>query len=94
MKQRKNILERVVHGADLITEPLPRQALVELAGEHRLLIENHHGVTEYGTNEICVKVSYGQLSVYGSCLELARMTKEQLVITGRIDGVKVCRGRK
>lgn len=94
MKQRKNILERAALAVDLPGEPLPKLPLVELAGECRVLIENHHGVTEYGSDEIRVKVTYGQLCICGTGLELAKMTKEQLVITGRIDGVTLLRGRK
>jgi sporulation protein YqfC len=94
VKQRGKILERVVLGADLPGESLPGQPLVEIVGECRVLIENHHGVTVYGCNEICVKVRYGQLCICGAGLELSRMTKQQLVITGRIDGVSLQRGRR
>lgn len=94
MKQRKNLLERMAFAADLSTEPLPKLPLVELAGEHRVLVENHLGVIQYGCQEICVKVSYGHISISGKCLELARMTKEQLVVTGVIESVCLCRGRK
>lgn len=94
MKRNGNFLERVAQAADLTTEPLPKLPLVELAGEHRVLIENHHGVIQYGCEEICVRVNYGYISILGSNLELARMTKEQLVITGRIDAVHLCRGRQ
>lgn len=91
MKQRAKILDRVARGTDLITESLIMQPLVELAGERRVLIENHNGVTQYNTCEICVKVKYGEVCVHGAELELARMTSEQLVITGRIDSVQLCR---
>lgn len=93
MKQREKILERLVNAADLRAEPLPCVPLVELAGERRVLIENHQGVVQYGSNEICVKVTYGRLRICGNNLELARMTKDQLVITGLIEGVQLCRGR-
>lgn len=91
MKKREKILERVVLGSDLPGEAIPGQPLIEIAGESRVLIENHHGVTVYGCNEIHVKVGFGQLCICGSGLELARMTKCQLVITGRIDCVTLQR---
>lgn len=94
MKQRGKLLERVVLGADLPGEALPGMPLVEIVGEERVLIENHRGVVAYGCKEICVKVRYGHLCVCGMGLELARMTKHQLVITGRVDSVSLCRGRK
>lgn len=94
MNERRNILNKVILGADLPGEALPGQPLVEITGECRVLIENHKGVTVYGCNEIRVNVRFGSLSVCGSGLELVRMTKQQLVITGRIDGVSLHRGRR
>lgn len=93
MKQRRSILQAITEGADLPAEPLPGMPLVELAGDRRVLIENHHGVTEYGREKIQVQVRYGQLCICGAGLELARMTKEQLVICGRIDSVSLVRRR-
>ncbi len=70
---------------DLPGESLPGQVLVEISGENRVLIENHCGVREYSRERIGVKVKYGMLQVCGSCLELRCMTREQLVISGKID---------
>ncbi len=93
MGWKDTMVERFVMGADLPGESMPGQTLVELAGDGRVLVENHCGVIAYGSSEICVKVRYGVLSVRGSGLKLARMTKEQLVIIGRIDCVSIHRGR-
>lgn len=93
MKQREGLLQRMALAADLPGEALPGLPLLELAGEQRVLIERHRGVIAYGREEICVKVSYGCISVTGEGLELARMTKEQLVITGRINGIQLFRGK-
>ena len=94
MKQHRHILQRLTESADLPAEALPRVPLVELAGDRRVLIENHKGVTEYGTEKICVQLSYGHLCICGTGMELSRMTKEQLVISGRIDSVTLLRRRK
>lgn len=91
MGQRRNWMERLAEGMDLPGEPLPGQPVVELAGDRRVLIENHRGVTGYSREEICVKVSYGIVRVCGCGLELSRMTREQLVISGRIDGISLQR---
>jgi len=70
---------------DLPGESLPGQVVVEITGENRVLIEHHCGVREYSRERIGVKVKYGVLQVCGSCLELRCMTREQLVISGKID---------
>lgn len=92
MKQQKYILDRMAVSADLSSEPIPKQPLVELAGDRRVIVENHYGVVGYGAHEICVKVRFGRVLIYGDGLELVRMTKEQLVVMGTIDGVKFCKG--
>lgn len=91
---RKHWVQRIADGADLAAEPLPGVPVVELAGEHRVLIERHGGVTEYSREKICVKVRYGQVSICGCGLELTCMTREQLVISGRIDCVQLHRRKK
>ncbi len=77
---------------DLQDEPLPGLPLVELAGDRRVLIEKHMGVTEYARERIVVRVKFGHICVSGCNLVLARMTKSQLVISGTIDGVHIIRG--
>lgn len=91
MSRGMNWLQRLADSADLTGEPMPAQPLVELAGDRRVFIEHHQGVTQYTREKICVKVKYGQVAVLGCGLELCRMTKEQLVIQGRIDGVTLIR---
>ncbi len=86
-------MERLAMAADLTDEPIPGQPLVELAGNCRVLIEHHRGVTEYGRNQISIRVKYGCVTVLGQNLELTKMTKEQLVITGCIECVRLERRR-
>ena len=91
MDRRYGILGKLAEGMDLPGEAIPGQPLVELLGNRRVLIENHRGVTEYRKDRIGVRVGYGQIVVCGTGLELARMSKEQLIILGRIDSVSLCR---
>jgi len=84
---RKDLWERL----DLPGECLPGQVLVEIAGDSRVLIEQHRGVREYSREKIGVRVRYGLVQVCGSGLELRCMTREQLVISGRIDSVTLKR---
>ncbi len=83
----KRFIERIAAAADLQAEPLPGLPLVEIAGDRRVLIEQHCGVTEYGRCRICARVKFGAVVISGSGLELTRMTPQQLIVTGRIDGV-------
>lgn len=91
MKKDRNILQWIAEGADLAGEPIPGQSLVELSGDCRVLIENHCGVIEYSRERIGIGVKYGQVTVCGCGLELCRMTREQLIICGRIDTISLIR---
>lgn len=91
MGRGRHLIDRLTEEADLAAQPLPGRPIVEISGDNRVLIENHFGVKEYGTQRITVKVKYGYVCVCGSGLELQRMTREQLVIRGRIDCVTVQR---
>ena len=89
MGKARRWLDQLADQADLPGEAgLP---LMELAGDRRGLIEHHQGGTQYSSGCICVKVKYGLLSVEGCGLELARMSREQLIIRGRIDQVRLIR---
>lgn len=90
MKQERHWMERLTDGLDLPGE-VTGLPLVELAGDRRVLIEHHKGIVQYQNEHICVKVSYGTVSVCGCGLHIARMTKEQLIIHGRIDSVSINR---
>ena len=94
MGKGRMFLERLAEEADLGTDGIPGQTIVEIAGEGRVLIENHDGVMGYSRERILVKVKFGCISVCGCGLELLKMTREQLVIRGRIDAVTLQRRGK
>ena len=72
-------------------ESLPGVTVAELAGDRRVLVEGHRGVTEYTPSRVTVKVGYGELSVCGCGLELRQMSKVHLVVCGRIDSIELRR---
>lgn len=91
MKHNKSIIQKITASREAIYDSLQKIPVVEIAGDRRVLIENHVGVMEYGDKRIGVRIAYGQLFVCGSDLQLVQITKEQLVILGRIDQVNLHR---
>jgi sporulation protein YqfC len=85
----KHFMERIVTAADLQDEPIPGLPLVEIVGDRRVLIEQHYGVTQYGSCRISVRVKYGAVVISGAQLELTRMTGQQLIVTGKIECVQL-----
>ncbi len=86
---KESIFRRLVDGADLQQEGLPGQPLLELLGNNRVLIENHRGIMEYGSERIQVRVKFGSICVCGEKLQLCRMQGTLLVITGCIRDISV-----
>ena len=84
---------RITDATDLQAEALPRRPIVEIYSDRRLLIEIHRGIVEYDTKKVQVRVQYGIICVCGTCLEIVKMTEQQLVISGRIDSIHLIRGK-
>ena len=89
--KRRYWMERLAQQADLQSEPIPAQPLVEIYTDRRVLIEHHKGVLQYSCDTIRVGMSYGCLQIEGSSLILARMSGRQLVICGQIDRISIFR---
>lgn len=89
--EKRNWAQRLTGGLDLTGESLPGMTVAELAGDQQVLVEGHRGVTEYCRERVTVKVGYGFLSITGCGLELRQMSRQQLVVSGRIDCIQLRR---
>lgn len=83
----------IVQNTELDTESLPGRPIVEIYSDCRVLIEMHKGIMEYTPAKIAVKVRYGTVAICGSHLQVSKLTAQRLVITGRIDGIYLSRGK-
>ena len=91
MGKGKSFFENMVAQSPLTAEALPVQSVVEIAGDRRVLVEGHQGVLAYSREQIRIRVRYGSVCICGSCLEMIHMTKENLIVYGRIDSVNLQR---
>ena len=73
---------------------VPGVPLIEMISDKRVLIENHRGICRYTREQICVHAKCGVICINGQMLYLEKMSKEQLIVTGKIYGVCWCRGGK
>lgn len=87
MDRGQEFWRRLAHRMDLHSQPLPGIPLLELAGDSRVLLENHQGVLEYTHDRIGIRVKFGSVVVQGQGLELCHMTRQRLVIYGKIRSV-------
>ena len=81
-------MERLTEQMDLSGEA-EVDSVVELVGNRRVLIEHHKGICQYQPDIIGVYLRCGRIYISGSGMEIARMTKEQLVIIGCIHSVSL-----
>ena len=86
---RKNWSAKLGDAIDLQDAAVPGLPVIEIVGNIRVLMEHHCGVTEYGNKRIVVKMKKNMVAVDGDCLELTKMTSDQLIITGTIYGVSL-----
>ena len=71
---------------------LQPRTLAELYGNERLLVEQHRGILAYGDEGIRIGASFGAIRVEGADLRLCCMSRQQVVIRGRIDAVRTEEG--
>ena len=91
MRKSERLWNKLAFAADLTDEAIPGLPLVELVSNCRVLIENHNGVCEYGSTMIRIKVKYGSVSICGQKLELSRMDRGRLIVSGVIENIQLCR---
>ena len=82
-------MRKISQLAGRTSEAVTPKTLVELLGRTRVLVEHHKGILGYGTEEILVGASFGMICITGKDLRLCCMSREQLFVAGRIDGVRL-----
>ncbi|MEA4896348.1 MAG: YabP/YqfC family sporulation protein [Oscillospiraceae bacterium] len=75
---------------DLPAELVPGVPKLTLSGGSEVLIENHMGLKSYSRDLIEVQGRSMLMQIRGEDLELAAMTKTELVISGIIVAVELC----
>ncbi len=85
-KSKRPLTDRLSLPAELVSE-VPRTTL---SGGSQVYVENHGGLKTYTRQCIEVKTRDGILRVIGDDLELAAMTKTDIVIRGFVVSVENC----
>lgn len=75
---------------DLPAEVVPGVPRLTMSGGSEVLVENHGGLRSYTRNLIEVRGRNMILQIRGEDLELAAMTKADIVIRGIIVAVELC----
>lgn len=81
------MLRTITENAGLYGEPVSGVSLLEISGDDRVLIENYICVVSYTDYLIQVRVNFGMYQISGCSLVLSCISREQLVIRGKVDSV-------
>ena len=87
--KRERILVKAADLLDLPSDIVAGLPRVEITGGRELLMENHHGILEYGGECIVIHGGRVMVRVSGAGLELTAVTADELRLRGeRITGVE------
>lgn len=91
MKNKHRARDAIRHGAMAMDLPLGAvlgEPRMELTSNREMIVENHTGILEYGTE--CIRVSCGALTlkVVGAQLTLRAMNETELDIRGIFTGIE------
>ena len=89
MKKRKNKKETKLDRLfDIPKELSTNEPKIIINGFEEILIENYKGILEYQDFFIRIKMATGLININGINLKMNEMTKDDLIITGEIEGVE------
>lgn len=71
---------------------LPKDVMLDLprisvVGDLQILIQNHRGVKEYTPSKVVVGMDRGAVVISGADLSIGAIHSEEIIITGRLDGI-------
>ena len=89
MKARKS-----APALDWLCDMSGHAARITSMGNRRLLVENHRGILEFGTQCITLATGCGSLQVEGEGLKLCELRRDALVISGDVRHVRFPCGKE
>ncbi len=88
LKKRKALLMNLAERLELPEEAVSGATKLSVTGGKRILIENHRGILEYGSERIAVRTDSGTLILSGTELHLLGMNEQELLFGGRLQNVE------
>lgn len=84
MRKKVKKLDEILEIPVELSTDIPK---VTIVGFERVLIENYRGILEYQDYFVRVNTHIGILNINGFNLNLEEMTKDDLLITGKIESI-------
>ena len=80
-----------MRGNFLAEDPNPNLPHVEVAGDRRVLVENHNGILEYSDTVMRIALGGMELCIAGENMDLCVLTLHELTIEGKIHTLEYIR---
>jgi len=87
--KRPVLREKAAQMFDLPADVIAGVPKLEIVGDSEFRMENHKGILAYGSEEIHVSGGVFVVEITGSDLELRAMTGLELLISGRIEQIRL-----
>lgn len=92
MKLYEKVRSRIPEFLNIPDQTLPGVPIIEIYGDRRVLIEGRCAVLQYTGNCIRLRNSCGAVCVSGCGLTMAELTKNQTIITGKVENISIVKG--
>lgn len=87
-ERKDSFLDKAAEIFDIPGEVVAGMPRITVTGCRRVLVENHRGILEYGSEEIQINGGRMVLKLRGKGMELRALNTAELLITGRITGME------
>ena len=83
-QKKQSLLDRAADKFDIPGDALGGHSRVTITGSTHVLVDNHRGLLDYGSEEIAVAGKNLAIRIAGANLELRAMNTQSLLVTGDI----------
>ena len=80
-------MAKVMEFLDIPGDAMFELPVLRLTGGNRLLIENHRGLHDYMPDKVLLAIKGGYVEIAGESLEVGSMTRDSMLITGKITNI-------
>lgn len=92
--ERNQIKEQIVSAACMPKDVIMSAAVMRITGNFEICIGNYRGITEYTEELVRIQTKCEQIRVTGEKLCVEYYTNYEMKITGKIQSIEFCDGRK
>ncbi len=86
-RQKPSMREKLAQKFDLPADIAANQPRMTIIGYRELVIYNHKGITEYGSDKISIATAGATVHITGVDLTVKAMTGENISVTGQLMGI-------